>query len=63
MQTSTVSALARILKLPIIFEKCPFKMAQNGLKLYNLVKNGKFLVFARQKCKLPVKMTGMMGPS
>ena len=33
------SALARILKLPIIFERVP---VQNGLKLY-LVKNGNFL--------------------
>ena len=32
--------LARILKLPIIFEREP---VQNGLKLYKMVKNGNFL--------------------
>ena len=57
--TGENSALARILKLPIIFESAHLKlpeMAQNGLKLCNLVKNGNFLPV--KKCKLPVKMTG-----
>ena len=31
---------ARILKLPIIFERVPI---QNGLKLYKMVQNGQFL--------------------
>ena len=34
-----VRALARILKLPFIFERVP---VQNGLKLYKLVQNGNF---------------------
>ena len=45
-------ALAKILKLPIIFERVPI---QNGLKLYKMLQNGYF--FACQKWKLLVKMT------
>ena len=51
-------ALARILKLPVIFERVPVQngveWSKKGLKLYKMVENGHFL---------PVKMTGMTGPS
>ena len=36
-------------------------MTQNGLKLYKMVQNG--FLSLRQKQKLPVKITGMTGPS
>ena len=44
--------------LGAIFERVP---VQNGLKLYKMVQN--CLFFTRQTSKLPVKMTGMTGPS
>ena len=57
MQVSN-RALARILKLPVIFERMT---VQNGLKLCKMVRN--YLFFAGQKQKLPVKMVCIMGPS
>ena len=60
----TSRALARILKLPVIFETVPI---QNDLKWskmgYNCIKCPNWSFFAHQKRKLPVKMAGMMGPS
>ena len=54
------SALARILKFPIVFERVPI---QNGPKWAKIASNGpKWSFFVHQKRKLPIKMTGMMGP-
>ena len=44
----------------LIWTLTGLKMVQNGLKLYKMVQNCNF---ARQTRKLPVKMTGMTGPS
>ena len=54
------SALARILKLPIFFERVPI---QNDLKWAKIASNGpRGSFFIRQKRKLPIKMTAMTGP-
>ena len=46
---------------PSFLKECPSKMVWYELKLYKMIQNGSFL--PRQTQKLPVKMTGMTGPT
>ena len=58
-------ALARILKLSVIFERAHVQndlhWSEIGLKLYEMVQNGHLLPVKNEK--LPVKMMGMTGCS